>query len=381
MRQRSKVGTPVPRSTASAKGDEEELVGRQGGEDNFGDAMEIDLRCISHLSVGTDCVSALQAHNANHTQRLKKAVPNIFLLQFGALMGENSALEALKAVRKVGELGSSCGLFGQVEGSRCWDEGWSKPIVKSKPGVTLETCKRPWRRGLFLYKTTTIIEDASPADFRAFNMDMAYRKQWDWSMVEWQRLKDHLDEDPCADSTFYFHEARMPGPMANRLYVCARRVWSQPDGGCYWITTSADHPNVQGTKEGRVRVDCYTSGSILRATKSRRGLPTPAVELASLYYDDPKMNPIAYNLAMKNAFWVAMQATEKAFRQWSENKGGVGQMQKLNGFKLQAEGDIMKDIVDTTTVKKTCKKGWLRGVLKALVVGGVMLIVQKKISK
>ena len=113
------------------------------------------IRCISHLSVGTDCVLALQAHNANHTQRMKNAVPNIFLLQFGALMGENSALEALKALRRVGELGSPCGLFGQIEGSGSWDDRWSKPVVKSKPGLTLETCKRPWRRGLFLYKTTT----------------------------------------------------------------------------------------------------------------------------------------------------------------------------------------------------------------------------------
>lgn len=51
-----------------------------------------------------------------------------------------------------------------------------------------------------------VIEDALPADFRAFNMDMASRKQWDWSMEAWCRVTDPMDEDPTADSTFYCHE-------------------------------------------------------------------------------------------------------------------------------------------------------------------------------
>lgn len=52
----------------------------------------------------------------------------------------------------------------------------------------------------------SVIEDALPSEFRAFNMDMSNRKEWDWSMEEWHRLTDPLDGDPCANSCFYFHE-------------------------------------------------------------------------------------------------------------------------------------------------------------------------------
>lgn len=168
----------------------------------------------------------------------------------------------------------------------------------------------------------------------------------------------------------------MPGPMANRLYICARRVWGQPDGGCYWIAKSAQHPSCSETMKGRVRIEEYTSASILRAAKSRQGNNTPAVELSSFYYDDPKMKPIAYNLAMKSAFWAAMQATEKAFRHWRQGMVEQEGPRELDDRRTRGwsgpDGRI--------DGRKRRGRGRLGGVVKGLVVSGLVLIAHKKIG-
>lgn len=370
---------PVPRSKISEKPGftyQERQLGV------FQDLTENELRSIYHLRVGTDCLLALQQANANHTAQLKDVVPDIFLLHLGALMGEQSSLQGLRLLDRSSEIGGPSGLFGALHEGGSWDEGWSKPVVKSRPGITFEMSRRKWRRGLFLYKTTTIIEDAQPGEFRAFNMDMSNRKEWDWSMEEWQRVSDPLEEDPCADSCFYYHEARLPGPLANRVYICARRVWSLPDGGCYWITKSADHPNCSNIKRGRVCVDEYTSASVLRAAKSQQGNKTPAVELSSIYYDDPKMKPIAYNLAMKSAFWAAMQATEQAFRRWHEEMSTLEAARDLVDLGTQVQsGTALATVGGKADGRKRRRRGRLGGVVKGLVVGGLVLVVHKKVTR
>ncbi|CAD7694897.1 unnamed protein product [Ostreobium quekettii] len=330
----------------------------------FEDLTEADIRSIKHLSNGHDCVGALQSLNASHTHRLKKAVPDIFLLHLGELMGEKSAVKALQMLGRTGEVGQPCALFGELREKGTWDSNWSNPVVKSRQGITFETSKRRWRNGLFVYRTTTVFEDCSPAQFRTFNMDTASRKSWDWSMEEWRRIEEASDNSTKTDSCFYFHEARMPGPMCNRVYGCARRVWDQPDGGCYWITKSATHPSILD-KRRTVRVDEYTSGSVIRATKSRQGLSTPAVELTSVYYDDPKMRPMAYNLAMKTAFWAAMQATEHAFRKFLEESGaGEATDSQTRGL---AGG------------RQSGRRRW-RKVVRGVVWGGIAFVLHKVVK-
>lgn len=56
----------------------------------------------------------------------------------------------------------------------------------------------------------------------------------------------------------------MPGPLSNREYVAARRVWRRRDGGCYSIMTSAPHPMAPPRKGRNVRVEDYTSAFVLR---------------------------------------------------------------------------------------------------------------------
>lgn len=119
------------------------------------DTLLFMFRHISHLLNGEGCIMALQSTNANHTWRLKKAIPDVFLLHLGAMMGETPALEALKVLGRNHNPGSPSALFGGLEESGSWENDWSQPVVKSRPGITFKMSKRRWSRGLFLYKTTT----------------------------------------------------------------------------------------------------------------------------------------------------------------------------------------------------------------------------------
>lgn len=110
-------------------------------------------------------------------------------------------------------------------------------------------------------------------------------------------------------------------------------------------------------------------------------MSAPAVELSSFYYDDPKMRPIAYNLAMKSALWVAMQATEKAYRQWHTSEGIVAQAQEVKGCTPQADGVFGGDMAGKPTDRKNGKRGRLCAVVKGLVFGVFVLVAQKKIAK
>lgn len=41
-----------------------------------------------------------------------------------------------------------------------------------------------------------------------------------------------------------------------------------------------------------------------------------AVEMTSLYYDNAKMRPMAYNLAMNTSMWTGIVTTDNAFRNY-----------------------------------------------------------------
>lgn len=66
------------------------------------------------------------------------------------------------------------------------------------------------------------------------------------------------------NSFFPLHRSRMPGPMANREYLYARRVWRRPDGSCYHISVSSPHDQVPKPRGRNVRVDEFGTAFIMR---------------------------------------------------------------------------------------------------------------------
>lgn len=118
-----------------------------------------------------------------------------------------------------------------------------------------------------------------------------------------------------------------------------------------------------------------------RAARSQQGNKAPAVELSSIYYDDPKMKPIAYNIAMKSAFWAAMQATEQAFRRWHQVMSRCQVPRDMVDLSAQLQPGSASLNTDGRADGRKCKgRARLGGIVKGLIVSGLVLIVHKKIA-
>lgn len=121
--------------------------------------------------------------------QLTAAIPPSFFLQFASMLGdEPQALSALQS----GGLPEGCAgpaeLFG-AESPDCVGKLWERLVQESCPGVLTYTAeRRPLRRGIFMYRTVTVYEDACPREVRRFTLDDNSRARWDDNAIEHGQL-------------------------------------------------------------------------------------------------------------------------------------------------------------------------------------------------
>lgn len=68
-----------------------------------------------------------------------------------------------------------------VRWSCAW-QGWELVVEEHKPGLHYWAWRRPLRRGLYMVKSKTLYEGASPQQLLPFTFDMDFRKTWDENM-------------------------------------------------------------------------------------------------------------------------------------------------------------------------------------------------------
>jgi len=81
---------------------------------------------------------------------------------------------------------------------------------------------------------------------------------------------------------------------------------------------------------------CYlysevTDWNLCRPLGSVDGEKMQAVEMTSLYFDDAKMRPMAYNLAMNASMWTGITLTESAFRKYMDKIYPPQEIQNTEG--------------------------------------------------
>lgn len=292
-------------------------------------------------------IETLLTHNNDKVGReIRDIVPDLCLLQFAALKGDNSALHCVQNLDPIYGLAKKDALFGAAEKSDWMEQSWEPRVDKHKPGLTFKMERKYWRDGLFLYRTSAVFENCSVHEFKEFILSCPERLRWDWSaeklftiLPEVKNANTRLDLDSC----FIFSENKMPYPFSNREYLVARRVWGLKDGGVFSISRSCDHPKAPKPRGRNVRVKEYTTGFLLklafilfllktlyfRQVKSAQGGNAPAVEISSLYYDNMKISPVASNLAMSASMWTAIVATDTAFRKFETRSGEVPEVAEI----------------------------------------------------
>lgn len=200
------------------------------------------------------------------------------LVQFGAMIGEASAELALSQGGYAAAVGPEPGsLFGPFDRSEIYRQGWEPVIEEHKPGLHYWTWRRPLRKGLFMYKSKTVYENATTAQIMDFTYDIEFRRTWDDSVgcqiaiappsvaAVSVSLTEAEAKSSGGRSAFMYARTKFPPPMASRDYTYARRCWAKPDdGGCYCISRACVHPSPPSAGGRAVRVTDFTSGYVIR---------------------------------------------------------------------------------------------------------------------
>ena len=90
---------------------------------------------------------------------VRDVVHDTHLLQFGMLIGESSAELAIGQQRAAHPTGPTpASLYGAVdrpESQRGGRGGWERLVEEHKPGLHYWVCRKPLRKGLYMYKSRT----------------------------------------------------------------------------------------------------------------------------------------------------------------------------------------------------------------------------------
>jgi len=224
------------------------------------------------------------------------ALPPHTFLQFAAMLGdEPQALTTLQS-KGLPEAGRHPDALFGLEDAEYVGRLWEAIVRESRPGsVEYRAERRPLRRGIFMYRTVTTYEDASPREVRRFSTDDISRLRWDDNCLEHLQLAasgtdpaDHHQQETC----FLYTRSKFPRPMAAREYVFARRVVPRADGGCYVVQAvprEGQHPRVPAHNGRGVKVADFTSCMRVRAVPSPSGRSGGAVEVAMVYFEDSQV--------------------------------------------------------------------------------------------
>mmetsp|Transcript_16664 Transcript_16664/g.46578 ORF Transcript_16664/g.46578 Transcript_16664/m.46578 type:complete len:698 (+) Transcript_16664:639-2732(+) len=252
---------------------------------------------------------------------LLRTVPDSFILQFAALLGEQKAAERLQQDGLPAGCTCTEALFGKAdEGEGGALQGWDKIVEESLPGkLSYRAFKRPLRRGINMYMTTTVTEDASPREMQRFILDDTNRLKWDDNCLEHTQVK-HLEGAAASshrhDSCFLYSRTKFPRPMAAREYVYARRV-VESGSGCYIVQAVPQDilcPPLPESYGRSVRISDYTSCTRIRAVPSQCGRAEGAVEMSLVYFEDSQVRPGLMNLAVAKGLWPFVQRQDAFFR-------------------------------------------------------------------
>eukprot|EP00210_Caulerpa_lentillifera_P008795 g8391.t1 len=303
------------------------------------------------------------------------AIPDHYLLQFAALNGDSSARQCLERLDPVYGLGKKTSLFGVAEQVDSMDQSWERRVQKRRPGLGFTMERKPWRSGLYLYRTRAIFDNCKAEDLKNFILSPSERLRWDWSIEKLMEIPDQLSIlSKNSDSCFVFSEHKMPCPFANREYLLARRLWGEKDGGrFYCISTSSTHEEAPKRRGRNVRVEDYASGFLIKQVPG-----TQTVEMESVYFDDMKLKAMAMNLAMSASMWTAISATETAFRKFQSSDRFKYKEDGHNDEEETKNDNEMQLRADDVQYEKQKIKGrrlWLTLGLTAL---GFMVLKQKK---
>ncbi|KAK3253265.1 hypothetical protein CYMTET_37477 [Cymbomonas tetramitiformis] len=211
------------------------------------------------------------------------------------------------------------------------DEGWEEFFEKSTDTVTYTAWKKPWKNGLYAYKSATVVKGVSGSALRAFQNDDDFRPHWDENVLEYTVLGSTEVEGNLSKLEYW--RSKFPRPMAQREYVFSRKDWpGEVDGESYSLCRSCPLPSdAEPESKGRaVRVPEYYVGHRI-IDHSTPGQETPAALMVIYCYEDNGVGARMINMTLKGGLWGFVQKHEEAMRKWISARPADWKPPKLQG--------------------------------------------------
>lgn len=186
------------------------------------------------------------------------------------------------------------------------NEKWEHVIDKRNSFLSYSAkCCKP-KDGPLKYVSVTVFENCSPEMLRDFNLDNAYRKHWDKTMIEHEQLQ--VDETSGVEIGRTIKKFPLLTP---REYVLAWRLWKREDQVFYCFTKDCEHPSAPRQKK-YVRVEFFRSGWRIRKVPGQN-----ACEVKMFYQEDAGLNVEMAKLAFTKGIWNFVSKMDAALRKYS----------------------------------------------------------------
>lgn len=291
---------------------------QQRGEAAAGGPGHASLSSMGSLPLGGDAGRSALASaglDADCPPTIRDLIPEEHLIQLGVLAGEQASQLGAVHLGIPPAWGPGSCLFGSSDTDLSDEAHWEQLVEAGEPGLRYEAWRAPLRRGLYVYRSSTVIEGVAPADVRAFHLDDAIRPLWDEAVLDIKRVAPEGWARAPRHSEWCLHRyrSRFPRPMAAREYCYARRVWHRPsDGGCYAICTRCELPP-GGDGARCVPVKEFASCVCIRATPGGTG-----TELVTFYFEDSQVRPSLARMAVPKGLWPFMLKYSGALRVFTD---------------------------------------------------------------
>jgi len=262
---------------------------------------------------------------------------------------------------------------------------WIHMMDRTLPTMRYQAWRRDPPSGPAQYRSSTILEDASPEVVRDFFWDDEFRMNNSWDDM----LLQHETLEECTETgTMVVRWVRkFPFFCSDREYIIGRRIWASGKT-FYCVTKGVPRPSVPRQNKPR-RVDLYYSSWCIRPVESRKGDGAmSACEVLLFHHEDMGIPWEIAKLGVRQGMWGCVKRIEPGLRAYQVGRTAGEAVSKCAAMAQVTTRFSADELViagpgnteasssssgDGAEVDKATKH-WANSIPKVLMVGGAVAL-------
>ncbi|KAL1832432.1 hypothetical protein ACET3Z_002083 [Daucus carota] len=185
---------------------------------------------------------------------------------------------------------------------------WQHLMDRSTSNMAYQAWFHDPETGPVIYKSKTLLEDATPEILRDFFWDDEFRPKWD-PMLAYFKM---VEECPNTGTTIVHWIKKFPFFCSDREYVIGRRIW-EAGKTFYCVTKTVQYPALLRRNKPR-RVDTYFSSWVIKPVQSHKSDEKTACEVTLVHYEDMGIPKDVAKLGVRHGMWGTVKKMNGGFR-------------------------------------------------------------------